>query len=282
MFVAVARVQVQPLRTSVGPPVSSKVLKYCFEGVLRRRVFGSFTSISISMLFDGGRPLYSRGEEPVVLEGGRRYWGRVTAVDEVPWLVDAIGSTLGPEFRCSGPYGDFVVSVPEVEVVHFSSLRVELPEVFKLVFLTPTVLTSKLMAPPNLADRVRPMHKLIPQPSLIFSHLLRMWNSFAPPELRIGKPSEWAPYLLGRQADVTLVELDYRVRPETVIIGRDSSGKLRKARGFRGWVVYRSTAPRKLQEIYSKLLALAQLTGIGRSRGIGLGQVALENLGPKT
>jgi CRISPR/Cas system endoribonuclease Cas6 (RAMP superfamily) len=279
LLVTVVRVSVQPLRDSIGPPVSSKVLKYCFEGVLRRRVFGSFTNVSISMLFDGGRPLYSRGGEFVVLEEGRRYWGRVVAVDEVPWLVDAVTSTLGPEFRCSGPYGDLVVSVPEVEVLPFESLRMELPEVFKLVFQTPTVLTSKLMAPPNLAGRVRPMHKLIPQPSFILSHLLRMWNSFAPPELRIGKPSEWAPYLLGRQADITLIELDYRVRPETVVVGRDSSGRLRKVRGFRGWVLYRSTAPRKLQEIYSRLLALAQLLGVGRSRGIGLGQVAVEPVG---
>ena len=275
MFVTVARVYVQPLKTSVGPPVSSKVLKYCFEGVLRRRIYSSFTNISISMLFDGGRPLYSRGEEPVVLEEGRRYRGRVVAVDEVPWLVDAVSSALGPEFRCSGPYGDFIVSIPEVEVTHFGSLRVELPEVFKLVFQTPTVLTSKLMVPPTLAGRVKPMYKLIPQPSFIFSHLLRMWNSFAPPELRLGKPSEWAPYLLGRQADVTLVELDYRVRPETVVVGKDSSGRLRKARGFRGWVVYRSVAPKRLHEIYSRLLALGQLVGVGRSRGIGLGQVAV-------
>jgi CRISPR/Cas system endoribonuclease Cas6 (RAMP superfamily) len=275
VLVTAVNVFVLPLRTSIGPPVSSKVLKYCFEGSLKRKVFGSYANTSISMLFDGGRPLYSKGDEPVVLEAGRRYSGRVVVVDEEPWLVDAVSSALGPEFKCSGTYGDLIISIPEVEVVPMEGLRLDLPEVFKLVFQTPTVLTSKLMTPPTLADKVRPMHKLIPQPSFIFSHLLRMWNSFAPPELKIGKPSEWAPYLLGRQADLTLIELDYRVRPETVVVGRDNSGRLRKVRGFRGWVLYRSTAPRKLLEVYSKLLALAQLTGIGRSRGIGLGQLAV-------
>jgi len=273
--VSVARVVVVPLGTCLGPPVSSKILKYCFSNYLRRKVVGSLTNLSISMLFNDSKPLYSSGDNPVVLEAGRRYVGRISAIDEDTWLLDTF-SSLGPDFRCSGSYGDLAISVEEVEVVPMSSLKLDLPEVFKIVFRTPTILSSKLMCPPTLADKVKPMHKLIPQASLIFSHLLRTWNTFAPPELKIGKQSEWAPYLLGRQADITLVEIDYNIKPETVVIGRDSQGKLREVRGFRGWVIYRSTAPRKLHEIYSKLLALAQLVGVGRSRGIGLGHVTIE------
>lgn len=275
MYVAVAKVVVVPLETSLGPPVSSKVLKYCFGSYLRRKVVGSLSNLSISMLFNDSKPLYSRGDNPVVLEMGRRYVGRISVLDEDLWLFDAV-SKLGSEFKCSGSYGSFSVSIAEVEVLPMSSLKLELPEVFKVVFRTPTILSSKLMCPPTLADKVRPMHRLIPQPSLIFSHLLRMWNTFAPPDLRIGKQSEWAPYLLGRQADITLVEVDYNVKPETVVVGRDSEGKLRKVRGFMGWIMYRSIAPRRLHETYSRLLALAQLVGVGRSRGIGFGHVTIE------
>ncbi|MEM4486943.1 MAG: CRISPR system precrRNA processing endoribonuclease RAMP protein Cas6, partial [Zestosphaera sp.] len=154
---------------------------------------------------------------------------------------------------------------------------------FKIVFTTPTILSVKLMTPPSLRSKVRKLpelHKLIPQPSFILSYLLKLWNSYASPEERIPKPpyNEWAHYKLGRLADITLTEIDYRVRPETVIIGKNKNGTLRKARGFIGWVLYESIAPKNLHTTYAKLLTLATLTGIGRSRGLGLGQIKIINL----
>lgn len=280
MLVVVARVLVRPLADGVGPPVTSKILKYCLGSVIPRRVSRGLSNSSISMLFDGGRPLYSTTDSkgPVLLKTGRTYTGRVSVIDSTPELLERVSSSGLQSFQCASPYGRFAVEFEEFSVAPLESLDMDLPPVFKLSFVTPTVLSTKLMCPPPLAERLSPMHKLVPQPSLVFSHLLRMWNAFAEPEHRIGKPSEWAPYMLGRQVDLVLAELDYCIRPVTVVVGKDEGGRVRRARGFTGWVVYRSIAKPKFHRVISKLLALAAHVGVGRSRGIGLGHVAVSGL----
>lgn len=284
MLVVVAKVLVRPLEDCVGPPVTSKVLKYCLESVIPRKVLKSLSNASISMLFDGSRPLYSTtdSKSPVHLRAGRTYIGRVSVIDSTPEFLERVSTSGFQSFQCTSPYGRFTVEFEEFSVAPLESLDMDLPVVFKLSFLTPMVLSSKLMCPPPLAEKVNPMHKLVPQPSLIFSHLLKMWNTFAKPEHKLGKPSEWAPYILGRQVDLVLAELDYRIKPETVVIGRDKAGRLREVRGFVGWVVYRSVAKPKFHKTISKLLALAELTGVGRSRGIGLGHVTIAGLAAKS
>lgn len=262
----------------IAPPLTSKLLKYCVESRMPRRVFNSHGNVTYAQLSNGVRPLYSVGDSLIILRRGFRYLGRVVVVSEDHGFLNS----LDPEFRCSGIYGDYVISVDEVEVIEMRYLTTDLGRSFKLVFLTPTILTVKLMTPPSLKEKISrfpELHKLIPQPSFIFSYLLKLWNSYASPEERIPKPphNEWAPYKLGRLADITLTEIDYRVRPETVIIGKNEKGILRKARGFVGWVIYKSIAPQNLHNLYAKLLALATLTGIGRSRGLGLGQIQITN-----
>ena len=70
-------------------------------------------------------------------------------------------------------------------------------------------------------------------------------------------------------------ELDYNVKSETVVIGRSSSGKIRRSRGWVGWVVYR-VASRRLALLLDRLFGLVNYLGLGRSRGIGLGDVLFE------
>ncbi|MEM1622684.1 MAG: CRISPR system precrRNA processing endoribonuclease RAMP protein Cas6 [Sulfolobales archaeon] len=284
MLVLSAKVLVRPLADCVAPPVTSKILKYCLDGVVPRKVLNGLSNTSISMLFDGSRPLYSTTHtaNPIRLRAGKTYAGRVSVIDSTTEFLDRVSSSGLQSFQCESVYGKFLIEFEEFSVTHLESLDMDLPTVFKLSFITPTVLSSKLMCPPPLSKRVRSMHKLVPQPSLIFSHLLRMWNTFAEPEHKIGKPSEWAPYMLGRQVDLVLAELDYRIRPETVIVGKDEKERLRKARGFTGWVIYKSIAKPKFHKTIAKLLALAELTGVGRSRGIGLGHIAVAGLTAKS
>ena len=78
-----------------------------------------------------------------------------------------------------------------------------------------------------------------------------------------------------RVADIFVVELDYSVGPTIAVIGRDERGRLRKACGYTGWIVYR-VASRRLAKLLNKMLALANRLGIGRSRAIGLGTVKAE------
>lgn len=284
MLVLVAKVLVRPLTDCIAPPLTSKVLKYCLEGVVPRKVLNGLSNTSISMLFDGSRPLYSttQSENPIRLRAGKTYTGRVSVIDSTPEFLERVSSSGLASFLCTSTYGRFAVEFVEFSVVTLESLDIDLPVNFKISFLTPTVLSSKLMSPPPLARKVSSMHKLIPQPSLIFSHLLKMWNTFAEPEHKIGKQSEWAPYILGRQVDLVLAELDYRIKPETVIVGKDEKERLRKARGFTGWVIYKSIAKPKFHKTIAKLLALAELTGVGRSRGIGLGHIAITGLTTKS
>ncbi|MEM3782663.1 MAG: CRISPR system precrRNA processing endoribonuclease RAMP protein Cas6, partial [Thermofilum sp.] len=73
-----------------------------------------------------------------------------------------------------------------------------------------------------------------------------------------------------------LAELDYHVKPETVLYTvRD--GKPSTERGFTGFVLYElldEASPLK-QEL-EKLLAFALRFGIGKSRSIGFGQISLQ------
>ena len=280
MYVFSFRFSLTPLRDLIAPPLTSKLLKYCLDSEVPRRLFGSYGNVTYTQVSDGGRPLYSTGSSPIVLRSGVRYRAGMVVVHESHDFLNKF--IVNSEVKCSGPYGEYVLFLDEVEVRDMRSLSMDLSRVFKIVFLTPTILTVKLMTPPSLASKVSrlpELHKLIPQPSFIFSHLLKLWNSYASPEERIPRPAynEWAHYNLGRLADITLIELDYKVWPETVPIGRDRKGTLRKARGFRGWVIYKSIAPKNLHNTYAKLLTLATLTGIGRSRGIGLGQIQVIN-----
>jgi len=147
----------------------------------------------------------------------------------------------------------------------------------RLEFLTPTIVSVKHMAPPMTASarRAPNAYRLVPQPSIIFAYLLRLWNHVARPEDRLPNPaaSDLTAYVFGRASDLLLTEIDYRIRPETAIIGKDGKGKVREVRGFTGWVTYQLSkkASKKYVNTLSKLLALAQTLGIGRSRGIGLG-----------
>lgn len=277
------------LRDCVLPPLSSKVVKYVVESSgssLGRFLSASkpFKPISVSMLFLGGRPLYSRvssgGYDPITVPGGSVVGFRISVVSE--------HSSISPEdFRSvegswNTPYGSFEVSLREVEVVDVSRLSLGLGRLFRVGFVTPTIMTNKYMLPPTLKGKsggVPERHRLVPQPSYLFSYALRLWNAVVTPEERIPNQSagDWEAYKLGRVSDVALVELDYSIRPTTVIIGRNGSGRLRTARGFTGWVVYECLS-RRLLEVYGRLLALACYLGLGRSRGVGLGMVSVTSL----
>ena len=286
-FIISVDVCVRFLQDSILPPLTSKVLKYVVESRCRvikdlMSVRRSFKPAQISMLFASGEALYSSAGGGVVsVKAGAELKGRLTlacsdATSEVMEELQVLSGTF------NSPYGMFQLDLLSIELRKLSALSMGLSKFFKVEFTTPTILTAKHMVPPPLKDRSRSLperHRLLPQPSFIFSYLLKLWNSIAGPEERIPGPGagDWEAYKLGRLADVTLVEVDYRLKPVTVVIGRDSRGRLRMARGFTGWVIYECLS-RKLLSIYDRLLALATYLGVGRSRGIGLGMIKVTNL----
>jgi len=288
-FIITADVSVRLLRDAVLPPLSSKVLKYLVETRCANiksvvDVKKPFKPLQISMLVKGGRPLYRSGDvegEVINLRAGTCLKGRISFAGSYEGR-DPLNEFQGLIGIIESPYGEFQIDVLSIEFRKLESLSLGLTKFFKIEFVTPAVLTAKHMVPPPLRDKSRKLperHRLLPQPSFIFSYLLKLWNSIAEPDERIPGPGagDWEAYKLGRLADVTLVEVDYRLRPETVVVGRDSRGRLRRVRGFTGWVVYECLS-RRLLPIYDKLLALATYLGVGRSRGIGLGMVRVTGL----
>lgn len=65
------------------------------------------------------------------------------------------------------------------------------------------------------------------------------------------------------------------MKPLTVIIGEDSKGNLRTIRGFVGWIEF-DIVYEKLKRAVTKYLLVASVLGIGRSRGIGFGEIRVE------
>lgn len=287
-YVVRASYLVRALGDSVLPPLTSKVLKFVVDvrggGVLAELVNSRrpFKPVMISQLFVDGRPLVSVSRRPLAVPGGAVLSASI-AVAGGDVADPAVFESLAGVVKTR--YGVFELSITDIEVASLKHLSLDVAKYFKLSFITPTILTAKHMVPPPLKHRSGTLperHRLIPQPSFIFSYLLKLWNAIAAPEERIPGPaaSDWEAYKLGRLADVTLVEVDYSIRPVTVVIGRDSKGRLRTARGFTGWVIYESLS-RKLLPIYGKLLALANYLGVGRSRGVGLGMVRALPVSPR-
>ncbi|MEM2158389.1 MAG: CRISPR system precrRNA processing endoribonuclease RAMP protein Cas6 [Sulfolobales archaeon] len=289
--VIAAKYVVIPEDDTVLPPTTSKLIKYITEvscsGLSKLvRSKGFLKPLSISMLFNNNKPLYSvfnpNNQHPLVIRGGVPLTAKVSAV--------VSNGSLGIEdFKCiegcwQTPYGNFNLELAELEIIKPDLLSVGLRKYFKISYLTPTLITAKYMIPPMLKTRSRELperHKLIPQPSFLFSYLLRLWNSIVGPNEKIPNCSagDLEAYKLGRLADITLIEVDYRLRPITVVVGKDDGGRLRTARGFTGWVIYESLTPtNKLHSTFDKLLALAKYLGVGRSRGIGFGMIDITNL----
>jgi len=69
--------------------------------------------------------------------------------------------------------------------------------------------------------------------------------------------------------------VSYKLRSVTVAIGRDKNNRLREARGFMGEIVFK-IHHKMIGKIVEKTLPLARYLGIGRSRGIGLGEIDIE------
>ncbi|MDT7888200.1 MAG: CRISPR system precrRNA processing endoribonuclease RAMP protein Cas6 [Desulfurococcales archaeon] len=275
-------------RDSILPPLSSKVVKYMIDsGRLfpPLRVLSSsrdqYKPLFISCLYgENGKRLYRVGEEAGVLHvpGGSRLLSRVSAYVSREALSD-IASFSGD--LVSTPYGVFDVAVESIEVIgDFSTLSLDLSEGLVMRFITPTILSSKIMIPPvkKIMDRyskARIGTSTLPIPGFLFSYALRLWNRVAPEDLKLFKPNDKDDIYSYRVAvmGTALTEIiGHRIRPVTVIIGRDQGGRIRKARGFTGYIEMNihHKATRKAME---RSLALANYLGIGRGRGIGLGEV---------
>ncbi|AAY81170.1 CRISPR system precrRNA processing endoribonuclease RAMP protein Cas6 [Sulfolobus acidocaldarius] len=275
-----AEIDVIPKHDVILPLLTSKVAKFILSKNQQiGELIGSkkkYKELSISPLSSNGRFLYAENDGKLLraMRGEKLHFTFSVATSEVN------EKTFDLDGDVSTSYGEFYVLLKTIYINQLKDIRHEIKERnVNLRFESPTLLSNKYMVPPVFKKKkVRSMNRLIPQPSLIFSFLANLWNSIADERERIVKGDlEWTPYYIGRIADVAFAEIGYSLRPVTVIIGKDNNQRIRQARGFVGWVKYEviNVNPRYL-ETFERLLGLAKIFGIGRSRGIGLGRVKVE------
>jgi len=278
-FIVSIHLSVTPRRDVVLPPMTSKVVKSFltvknlnldWEDINRR-------PYQITPLILNGNYMYARKGEPgtpLTLRGG------VTAHCRVSFATKEVRPEFFTEMDgiLETPYGEFQFGTYKFEVVELDKLRLTHHRVL-MRFRTTTLLTNLYMLPPMLKGKFREVNRLVPQPSLLISSLVSIWNSVAEPkEMILLKERETTPYYLGRIADLIMMETGYNVRPETALIGKSDQGKMREARGFTGWVKYEILGSPRTRERIGRLLALANHLGVGRSRGLGFGVVEVKEL----
>jgi len=276
----------QPLDPWVSPEFTGKVVKsfiYLVPELGYVKNIYSLPSkpkpVSVSPLISEGRALVGSQKTPVAPGTRLSFFIRVAvpSMDEV---------TMFPSFDTEVVFGKtrFRVWLESMEVVSVDAIRAGLDEgkLARLRFLSPVLLSSKLMAPPlpSFLKRVASIDNFVLYPSLghIFSYLARLWNSLFPHKPISRKyTSEWSAYFIGRLAEVLIKVVDYRSRPLTVVY--DAT---RRPRGFVGWLLIdipklgSDRGSRRIREIFDRLLGLARVMGIGRSRAIGFGYTIVE------
>ncbi len=289
-------------RDAVLPPFTGRTLKSvlakagCLEGV--RRLYesqGRPRPVSLSPLYRGRRPLYVRYKpgqpEPprptMVAREGEELSAYISYYVRNPQgLARALEGIVACDETVDIGYALIHVSTAEVSVQEMKSLTLEHLEgedTLKIVFETPVILTTKALTPPPLAPRrlirdTRQAYRLLPTPGYIMAYAAKLWMHLA---YARGTPLDPVPYAVARLSDIMMAEIDFNLKPETVLYKGKDSGKPLKVRGVTGYVAYHFLNNR-IKQIASKLLALAQTMGLGKSRSIGFGRIRVEEFKPRT
>ncbi len=271
----------------IPPPQTSKLVKFAIDkgfilSGLRNLSLsrGKYKPFFISNLetFNGSK-LYARDGRPVRVRAGTSLRGRVSyATSDVSGALIQVQDA--PFAEVNSPYGRYAVEVVSIEVHSLRNLYLDLSSGFRIDFRTPALLSPKLGLPPSLGVRYSRARVgyTFHLPGFIYAYSLKLWNSCVPKEMRLPRPNDQDDIYAFRAAVLgnALSEvIDYRPVAETIVIGGDDSGRLRKARGFRGSMVV-NLRHRSLRDAMSRALALANYLGVGRGRGIGLGEVRVE------
>ncbi len=273
---------------AILPPFTSRTVKSilgkagCMESV--RKLYtskGSMKPVTLSPLYRGARPLYVvwRGDKTpsMTVRSGEVLQA---AISVYTMHSNELNEVLEDLASCSETvdigYARVYVEPLEINMVRVEDLgsRVVEQGLFKLVMETPLILSTKVMTPPKLKgskdlEETRDAYRLLPTPSYIFSYAARLATG-----LVAGSPDPRIQYVVGRLADLMVAEVDYKVKPETALYG-SRRGKPLKVRGVKGYVAYQ-LLNEKFKGVASKLLALAELMGLGKSRSIGFGRVRVE------
>jgi len=265
-------------------PFTSRVLKsIAIQRLLRshRDLILSrdrYKPLFISMLSNSlGRRMYSLyNSKPQILKPGEIYYGRVC-------LSPVGGASIDPDLEgyVDTPFGGILYWVESVEIHRMSSLGLRGGGRLYVELLTPALISSKIIiySNGNRSSGKRIELFRIPTPGSILAYSLKLWNSIAPPEIRLPKPCDeesarrYEALFAVKAEACTGVEMA-EIRSVVVETGKRGNGKPKTDTGFEGRMRFK-IACEEVEEIAVKTMELAQMLGIGRSRGIGLGEIEL-------
>ncbi|HDJ89363.1 MAG TPA: CRISPR system precrRNA processing endoribonuclease RAMP protein Cas6 [Thermoprotei archaeon] len=258
-----------PFTDCILPPFTSKVTKtlfyHLFDGksVFDRRMF------SFSPLYRNGRPLYK------VLKSRKDFKNISIKVSRNERLSAKISLIIKDKILLPKPEVEFKFNeykfyahIVNIEVDDISSISIDLPDIFRINFITPTLIPvpgrGKFLQKLGIKRRYR----LFPDLSLILMLLTY--------DLQLQKISltNISPVKIFKWAYKAIAELDYNIRPETILY-TVKDNKPSVERGFTGYTVYQILDKKYLEEV-KKLLGYGLKMGIGKSRTIGFGQITIK------
>ncbi|BAK54842.1 putative CRISPR-associated protein Cas6 [Sulfurisphaera tokodaii str. 7] len=258
------------------PPLSSKVVKNL---ILSSKLLPSLSSLVqsgmknkplfISNLGKNGFRLFSTGK-PVSVKAGEI----LNFFISFPYYDGFFTELSSGSFETG--YGKFFIELEQLEVIELSSIKGVSEGNFYVKFVTPALLSSKVLLPPSLKEKyknVNPGYSLIPSVGLVVSYAYRVYRALYGNTSNMELDSK--SFRLGVLSNSLSRVIGYKLKPLTVVIGNDNKGRLRTSRGFVGWMEF-DIPYKKLKKAISKYLIIASYLGIGKSRGIGLGEVVVK------
>ena len=264
-----------PLQNVILPTPSSKVIKNLISSdqlfpSLKPLVFSrdKYKPLFISNLGLNGKRIIDRNRE---INANTPLKATISFSNVDP---SSLISETGREGKFSTPYGEFYVSVDNVEIVDINELNQEveknLDKNINVVFKSPALLSSKLLLPPSIKERFEDIDvglSTLPSVGLISAHAYNIYCNV------IGKKEiENRAFKVGVLSNALSRVVGYNLRPVTASIGEDSKGRPRNTRGVIGWIKF-DIPYERLKRRVLKYLIVASYLGIGRSRGIGFGEI---------
>ncbi|WP_228009358.1 CRISPR system precrRNA processing endoribonuclease RAMP protein Cas6 [Fervidicoccus fontis] len=218
----------------------------------------------------GGRLIALEGKKGLLhMDPDKFYEAEIVLISDSNALMSYLPK---PYVSVKTPYGEVELEVTTIDIIR--EVPASTAGSVRVRFLTPTILSKKIATPPWLSKRasaLKDSYSLLPTPGLLAGSVLKNLLEHLG---EIGKKDQRVPYMALRFFDLFVEEVDHELKPVTVLLGKDDKGNMRRGRGTIGWINYRAMNE-GVARAFVRLLKIAEIVGVGKSRGIGLGEISL-------
>ncbi|MGB9831533.1 MAG: CRISPR system precrRNA processing endoribonuclease RAMP protein Cas6 [Fervidicoccus fontis] len=218
----------------------------------------------------GGRLVALEGKRGLLhMDPDKFYEAEIVLISDSNALMSYLPK---PYVSVKTPYGEVELEVTTIDIIR--EIPASTAGSVRVRFLTPAILSKKIATPPWLSKRasaLKDSYSLLPTPGLLAGSVLKNLLEHLG---EIGKKDQRVPYMALRFFDLFVEEVDHELKPVTVLLGKDDKGNMRRGRGIIGWINYRAMNE-GVAGAFIRLLKIAEIVGVGKSRGIGLGEISL-------